>query len=193
MPDGELDPDVVEAVIEFGDDLEAERALEKYFSNSADHRDLWFATGSAMVRARVARRRHRPIEAVAHAREAIELAREFGHWLHLANAFEFANDIDAARDVLASVGATAELARFERRRSLTPADTAPDAALTHRELQVAALICEGLSSRQVADRLAIGRRTVDTHLIKIYAKLGFNTRIELATYMARVGDGTEKS
>jgi DNA-binding CsgD family transcriptional regulator len=43
--------------------------------------------------------------------------------------------------------------------------------LTRRELEIAALAVVGLSSREIACRLFVSRRTVDNHLGRIYAKL----------------------
>lgn len=51
--------------------------------------------------------------------------------------------------------------------------------LTVRELEIARLAADGLSSRDVSDRLGIAVRTVDNHLGTIYAKLGVHGRAEL--------------
>jgi DNA-binding CsgD family transcriptional regulator len=58
-------------------------------------------------------------------------------------------------------------------------------SLTPTELQVAALVEEGLSNPQIAARLLMGRATVKTHLDHAYAKLGIHSRAELAAEMAR--------
>ena len=52
--------------------------------------------------------------------------------------------------------------------------------LTNREREVALLAASGLPSKQIANRLAISKRTVDTHLDRIYRKLGVTRRDELA-------------
>jgi DNA-binding NarL/FixJ family response regulator len=52
--------------------------------------------------------------------------------------------------------------------------------LTPQELQVARLAAEGLSSRDIASRLFLSRRTVEYHLYKAYPKLGVRSRAELA-------------
>jgi DNA-binding CsgD family transcriptional regulator len=54
------------------------------------------------------------------------------------------------------------------------------ASLTAQELQVARLVSEGLTNRDVAAQLFISPRTVDHHLRGVYRKLGISTRTELA-------------
>jgi DNA-binding NarL/FixJ family response regulator len=51
--------------------------------------------------------------------------------------------------------------------------------LTRRERQVAELVADGRSAREIARQLHIGRRTVETHVARAYAKLGVRSRIEL--------------
>jgi class 3 adenylate cyclase/DNA-binding CsgD family transcriptional regulator/tetratricopeptide (TPR) repeat protein len=57
--------------------------------------------------------------------------------------------------------------------------TSGPGALTSRELEVARLAVEGLATREIGERLFIGRRTVETHLTNAYAKLGVRSRVEL--------------
>ncbi|MGW6313291.1 ATP-binding protein [Streptomyces sp. NPDC055099] len=53
-------------------------------------------------------------------------------------------------------------------------------ALTPREREVAALVTQGLSNRQIAERLVISKRTADTHVEHILAKLRVSSRAEVA-------------
>jgi DNA-binding CsgD family transcriptional regulator len=53
-------------------------------------------------------------------------------------------------------------------------------SLTPSEQRVAALAAEGLTSRQIGDRLYISTFTVGSHLRHIYQKLGINSRLQLA-------------
>ncbi|WP_051023019.1 ATP-binding protein [Nocardia pneumoniae] len=62
-----------------------------------------------------------------------------------------------------------------------------DTVLTAREQQVAELVAEGLSNRQIAERLVVSPRTVDRHLENILGKLGFSSRAQIAAWMAREG------
>ncbi|MDL4819341.1 ATP-binding protein [Actinomadura opuntiae] len=55
--------------------------------------------------------------------------------------------------------------------------------LTEREREVAALVAEGLSNRDIADRLTIAKRTADSHVEHILAKLGFSSRAQIAVWV----------
>lgn len=57
--------------------------------------------------------------------------------------------------------------------------------LTKRELEVAALVENGLSNREIAQRLVIAKRTADGHVERILSKLGFTSRAQIAAWMAR--------
>ncbi|WP_088315431.1 LuxR C-terminal-related transcriptional regulator [Kineosporia sp. R_H_3] len=56
--------------------------------------------------------------------------------------------------------------------------------LTSRELAVAELVAEGLSNKAIAAALVISPRTVDGHLERILAKLGFSSRTQVAGWVA---------
>jgi DNA-binding NarL/FixJ family response regulator len=49
--------------------------------------------------------------------------------------------------------------------------------VTARELQILSYVSEGFTIRQVASRLGLSPRTVDTHIAKIYRKLGVTNRV----------------
>ena len=59
------------------------------------------------------------------------------------------------------------------------------AALSRREREVAQLLAQGLSNREIAERLYLSERTVDNHVHHILAKLGFDSRVQVATWVAR--------
>jgi DNA-binding CsgD family transcriptional regulator len=52
--------------------------------------------------------------------------------------------------------------------------------LTDTEQSVATLATDGLTKREIGERLFISRYTVDSHLRSIYRKLGVNSRVALA-------------
>jgi adenylate cyclase len=58
-------------------------------------------------------------------------------------------------------------------------------SLTPTEHDVALLVAEGLSNRDIADRLIMSRYTVDTHLRHVFAKLGVRSRAAVAAAVAR--------
>ncbi|MDP9861801.1 MULTISPECIES: ATP-binding protein [Streptosporangium] len=59
------------------------------------------------------------------------------------------------------------------------------APLTRREWEVAELVAEGLTNRQIAHRLMVLQRTVDSHVEHILAKLGFSARAQVAAWATR--------
>jgi DNA-binding NarL/FixJ family response regulator len=58
-------------------------------------------------------------------------------------------------------------------------------SLAVREAQVANLVAEGLSNRNVAAKLGLSEHTVSNYLFRIYNKLGMSSRIELALYVLK--------
>jgi DNA-binding NarL/FixJ family response regulator len=56
--------------------------------------------------------------------------------------------------------------------------------LTAREWEVAQLVAAGMTNRAIASRLVVSHRTVDGHLEHILAKLGFQSRAQVAAWMA---------
>jgi predicted ATPase/DNA-binding CsgD family transcriptional regulator len=58
------------------------------------------------------------------------------------------------------------------------------APLAKREADVARLVADGLSNKQIGARLFISERTVDSHVRSILNKLGFNSRAQIAGWMA---------
>lgn len=58
----------------------------------------------------------------------------------------------------------------------------PDAPLTRREAQVAELIAQGMSNKQIAEKLVISQRTAESHVEHILQKLGLISRIQVASW-----------
>jgi DNA-binding CsgD family transcriptional regulator len=73
-----------------------------------------------------------------------------------------------------------------RRGSRTPHTRAATGwdALTATERQVASLAAAGLTNPEIGARLFISRRTVQTHLSHVFAKLAVRSRVELASLAA---------
>lgn len=88
-----------------------------------------------------------------------------------------------AQEVASETIRTAADATLQR---IAAQPTAPDlthplASLTIRERQIARLAATGLTSRDIAAELSVSPRTVDTHLSRIYRKLGITSRAALAS------------
>jgi DNA-binding CsgD family transcriptional regulator len=130
-----------------------------------------------------------------------ELGDELESWLrgelHLRLAelaLESGDDDDAMAHV---VSASDLLARWpgwrrdraDRLRRQLERRAAPDAdrVLSSRELEVVALVAEGLTNAQIAERLFIARKTVAVHVSNILAKLGMRSRTEVAAWAVRTG------
>ncbi len=60
-------------------------------------------------------------------------------------------------------------------------------SLTSRETEILRLVSQGLTVRQVANRLAISPRTVETHVAKLYRKLGVKTRVQAVARAVQLG------
>jgi non-specific serine/threonine protein kinase len=59
--------------------------------------------------------------------------------------------------------------------------------LTQRELEVARLVADGLTNRQIAEQLVIAEGTAERHVGNILAKLDMTTRAQVAAWV--VGSG----
>jgi tetratricopeptide (TPR) repeat protein len=59
--------------------------------------------------------------------------------------------------------------------------------LTEREREVAILLAEGKSNREIAERLVVGIRTVEVHVSSILSKLGFTSRAQIAVWAHEKG------
>lgn len=74
--------------------------------------------------------------------------------------------------------------RLRHRLGLTPPRPLPD-ALTLREVEIATLAAAGLPDRMISHRLGVSVRTIESHLTRIYRKLGVHSRKELPPALHR--------
>jgi DNA-binding CsgD family transcriptional regulator len=178
------------------DDELAQRAL----SNSERRAEL--NPGIRSIAATAAHVRGLLERSDANLRQAVALFERAPRPLELAAALEdlgaelTATDRESAVDLLGrtlalytELGATWDAGRVRSRlrelgvrRRLVAAE--PDAngwtALTTSELMVARLVAEGLTNREVAERLFVSPHTVNSHLRHVFSKLGITSRVELA-------------
>jgi DNA-binding NarL/FixJ family response regulator len=108
----------------------------------------------------------------------------------------------AGESAAAALGATRFTAELEAGKSLDrdaasalalgePARAAATASgqagagpLGQREAEVARLVADGLTNKEIGARLFISERTVDSHVRSILNKLGFNSRAQIAAWIA---------
>ncbi|RIK40742.1 MAG: hypothetical protein DCC55_14180 [Chloroflexi bacterium] len=74
-----------------------------------------------------------------------------------------------------------------KRMSARRAEAEKFGGLTEREREVAALIAQGKSNREIADSLVVSERTVESHVGNILLKLGFASRAQVAAWVVEVG------
>jgi len=80
-------------------------------------------------------------------------------------------------------------AMLPQKRPLTPGRAAKEAfgGLTAREREVASLIAEGKSNREIAEMLIVGERTIETHVANIMFKLGVQARRQISAWAVEKG------
>jgi two-component system, NarL family, nitrate/nitrite response regulator NarL len=65
--------------------------------------------------------------------------------------------------------------------------------LSHREEQVAQLVAQALSNKEIARRLEISEKTVKNYMTNLMEKLGARNRVEVAMFAARAGDHDDET
>lgn len=138
----------------------------------------------------------KPTEAITSLRRSLELwiALDFPYEaartrLLMAEAYRADGDETAARAELElagrafeQIGAAREMVRVEA--SLKGREADPFHPLTRREREVARLVAEGHSNRDIAATLVLSERTAESHVQQILNKLGFNSRAQIAAWYA---------
>lgn len=133
--------------------------------------------------------------ALQHAGHLTDVAQAFGSmgaWLFAAEAWAESSRIftrrgDRRRATRSRLEAQNAMAKCEQAR--TPLITFTEATakvITDREREVAVLAADGLSSKQIAERLFLSRRTVDNYLQQCYRKLGITRREQIRPLLSSV-------
>ncbi len=117
----------------------------------------------------------------------------YGRWLRRQRRPADARaPLRSAREAFDALGAAAfaEQARTELRaageRSQGP-ETRAWQDLSPQELHIARLAADGLSNREIGERLYLSHRTVASHLYRVYPKLGITSRAQLRAVLAQLG------
>jgi DNA-binding CsgD family transcriptional regulator len=94
-------------------------------------------------------------------------------------------DFDAAWAEGAALSSEEAIAYAQRGRGQRKRPTSGWASLTPTELDVVRLVSEGLTNNDIATRLFVSPRTVQTHLTHVYTKLGLTSRVQLVQEAAQ--------
>jgi DNA-binding CsgD family transcriptional regulator len=117
----------------------------------------------------------------------------FGSWLRRRHRVQESRGyLRAARDGFDDLGSAPWAARARDELRITgeqshvrERDVADE--LSPQEAQIAALVADGLSNREIGERLFLSHRTVGSHLYRMFPKLGVHSRVELVRLVAERG------
>jgi DNA-binding NarL/FixJ family response regulator len=116
-----------------------------------------------------------------------------GYLVKSASAEELVDAVrkTAAGDSVFTAGlAGLVLGEYRRMLAGSPGEETPK--LSDRETEVLRLVAKGLTARQIADRLFISHRTVESHVQSTLRKLQLHNRVELARYAIEHGLADER-
>jgi DNA-binding CsgD family transcriptional regulator len=119
----------------------------------------------------------------------------YGRWLRRSQRLvDSRAPLRQARDIFDRIGVVSwsDQARLELRASGESSQRRAAAEardeLTAQELQIAQLAGEGLSNREIGQRLFLSHRTVSTHLYRVFPKLGITSRAEIAMALGSLSE-----
>jgi DNA-binding CsgD family transcriptional regulator len=187
-------PDAVEAVVRAGRPVELIAApLDRFrawvLHAPTDARRSLLARCEALLETRPPGEAFSDAAALASSLPPFQRARGellYGEWLRRERRREQARrHLRAALETFQQLGAVPweERAAAELRatgETIRKRDPSTLDQLTPQELQIAGLVSQGLTNREIAGQLFLSPRTIDYHLRKVFSKLGIASRTELA-------------
>ena len=93
--------------------------------------------------------------------------------------------LDAAAGDAGQLGMIPFTERIGQLRARLPATAAARSPLSPRELEVATLVAQGLTNKQIGETLYVSERTAENHVRHILVKLGFGSRSQIAVWSSR--------
>ncbi|MDJ1018371.1 MAG: LuxR C-terminal-related transcriptional regulator [Paracoccaceae bacterium] len=116
------------------------------------------------------------------ARARVEIARGLEH---LGDVESARVELEAAEKRFRQLGAAPDLARIDALRN--DGDGSSSHSLTNRECEVLALLAEGGTNKDIADRLGLSPKTVNRHVENIFNKLGVSSRAAAVANGLKIG------
>jgi len=175
-------------VAEIGDEATLSSARALVAAAASHEGDRVMQAALPLFDALVAARGGRHDDARRLATPAVDAFRQLAYPLHEARALELVGDIDSAVAVYRRTGALADLRRLGRSAFSDDAATPTARVLSEREWQVARLVANGRTNREIAEALDIGVKTVEKHVASTYMKLGLRSRAQLSAFTAGRSD-----
>ncbi len=190
-------PDAVEALVALGDLSGAEEILAPFEERARVLDRVWALATGKRSRALVVAAHGDLAAAAVHAKRSLEHHERLGQPFELGRSLLVAGSIarrtkrqaEARRllgqaiEIFDRLGARVFAARARTELARVPGRAPSGAGLTETERQVADLVAAGLTNREVAERLFVSVRTVESNLSRTYAKLGIRTRTELSGHL----------
>jgi predicted ATPase/DNA-binding CsgD family transcriptional regulator len=97
----------------------------------------------------------------------------------------FETELETGRRMSREEAIAYALGKKRQTEHVGPARKRGTMLLGRREQEVAALVAEGLSNKEIASRLFLSERTVESHVSHILNRLGLSSRVQIASWVAR--------
>jgi len=156
-------------------------------------------SGPALEAVELLRHGPRPLELAEACEETIDLMGEAGEADDRDQVLALADEATAIYQQLDAEASLVRLKHRLRAHGVSQSARVPRrrprsgwASLTASERRVVDLVAEGLTNPEIAARLFLSRRTIETHVSHSLAKLGYRSRVDVAAAVARGTGATEK-